>query len=95
MEAYNQLNALCDTDPTTDWLSTNMKLRHLRGHVYNVQNAFTSLVLAEEQRAFYDADQITYEDISTCINWGLYARLGSDPSGRAIVYVRFRNAMMG
>lgn len=91
MESYKELDALCDGDPTTDWLSTNMKLRHLRGHVFNVQNAFDSLCRAEELRAFYDSDLIKYEDISACINWGVYANMGTDPKGRKIVYVRLRS----
>ena len=91
MESYKQLDALCDADPTTDWLSTNMKLRHLRGHGFNVQSAFASILKAEELRAFYDAELIQYDDISTCINWGVYADMGSDPVGRKIVYAKLRN----
>jgi hypothetical protein len=89
--AFERLNQLCLTDPITDWLSTNHKLRYLRGWHYNPEGAFAALIAGEEQRAHYDSDSITYEAISTCINWGVYALLGSDRDGRPVIYAKLRN----
>jgi hypothetical protein len=69
LQAFERLNELCKTDPLTDWLSANHKIRYLRGWGWNPEVTFTNLIACEELRASNNSDKISYEDISVCINW--------------------------
>lgn len=92
--AFEQLYELCKTDPTTDWLSDNHKIRYLRGWAWDPQKAFENLIIAEELRASYEPDKITLEEIRICTNWNVYAKLGYDVVGRPVVYAKLRNINM-
>lgn len=91
MTSFVQLNELCDKDPVTDWLSTNYKLRILRGWNWNAKLTFEKILEYQELRANHDVDNITFEAIGTLINWHMYAYLGNDRCGRPVMYARLRN----
>jgi hypothetical protein len=90
-DALLELTEICKTDPTTDWLSENHKIRYLRGWNWNAQKAFEGIIAAEEIRAGYEADRITREEIQSCINFNCYAHLGYDQCGRPVIYAKLRN----
>lgn len=94
LEAFEELNRMCDSHVILDYLPQNHRLRFLHGNHFNVQKAFDNLLESERIRYRLGCDRVTGKEVYD-FGHRAGAIIGRDVEGRPVIYTRCADWQLG